>query len=67
MLWVLKRIVSMRQFFWAPKTYVKTDQKENIYIFTLNIFVYLNLWYGPKCMERYGCVNSESLNLAPLE
>ena len=25
MLWVLKRTVSMRQFFWAPKTYVKTD------------------------------------------
>ena len=23
MLWVLKRIVSMRRFFWAPKTYVK--------------------------------------------
>ena len=25
MLWVLKRTVSMRRFFWAPKTYVKTD------------------------------------------
>ena len=25
MLWVLKRAVSMRRFFWAPKTYVKTD------------------------------------------
>ena len=25
MLWVLKRTVSMRQFFWAPKTHVKTD------------------------------------------
>ena len=25
MLWVLKRTVSMRQFFSAPKTYVKTD------------------------------------------
>ena len=25
MLWVLKRTVSMRQFFWAPKTYDKTD------------------------------------------
>ena len=24
-LWVLKRTVSMRLFFWAPKTYVKTD------------------------------------------
>ena len=34
MLWVLKRTVSMRQFFRAPKTYVKTDGYENIYIFT---------------------------------
>ena len=24
-LWVLKRTVSMRRFFGAPKTYVKTD------------------------------------------
>ena len=24
-MWVLKRTVSMRRFFWAPKTYVKTD------------------------------------------
>ena len=23
MLWVLKRTVSMRRFFWAPKTYIK--------------------------------------------
>ena len=28
---------------WAPKTHVKTDGQENIYIFTLKIFVYLNL------------------------
>ena len=34
----------MRRFFWAPKTYVKTDGQENIYNFTLKIFVYLNLW-----------------------
>ena len=27
-----------------PKTYVKTDGSENIYIFMLKIFVYLNLW-----------------------
>ena len=26
MLWVLKRTVSMRRLFWAPKTYVKTDE-----------------------------------------
>ena len=25
MLWVLKRTVSMKLFFWAPKTWVKTD------------------------------------------
>ena len=25
MLWVLRRTVSMRRFFWAPKTYAKTD------------------------------------------
>ena len=27
MLWVVKRTISMRQFFWAHKTYVKTDKK----------------------------------------
>ena len=37
MLWVLKRTVSMRRFFWAPKTYAQTDGKENIYNFTLKI------------------------------
>ena len=44
MLWVLKRTVSIRRFFSAPKTYVKTDRYENIYNFTLKFFVYLNLW-----------------------
>ena len=44
MLWVLKRNISMRRFFWAPKTHVKTDGKDNIYKFTLKFFVYLNLW-----------------------
>ena len=43
MLWVLKRTISMRQFFWAPKTYVKTNGLENIYTFTIKKFVYLNL------------------------
>ena len=28
---------------WVLKTFVKTDGKENIYSFTLKIFVYLNL------------------------
>ena len=35
MLWVLTRTVSMRRFFWAPKTYVKTNGKEKIYNFML--------------------------------
>ena len=43
MLWVLKRTVSIRQFFWAPKTYVQTDGLEYIYNFTLKTIVYLNL------------------------
>ena len=40
MLWVLKRTVSMRQFLWAPKTYVKIDQLENIHNFTTKSFIY---------------------------
>ena len=38
MLWVLKRTISMR-----PKTDVKPDWKENIYTFTLQFHVDLNL------------------------
>ena len=46
MLWVLKRTVSMRRFFWAPKTYVQSDGFENIYNFTLKNFEFLeNLVY----------------------
>ena len=30
MLWVLKRTVSMRLFFWAPKTYAKNYGKGNM-------------------------------------
>ena len=33
----------MLWFFWAPKSYDKTGGKENIYKFTLENFVYLNL------------------------
>ena len=44
MLWVLKRTVSMRRFFWAPETYAKIHRLENINNFTLKFFVYLNLW-----------------------
>ena len=40
---VLKRTVSMKRFFWAPKTSVQTDGLKNIYNFTLKNFVYLNL------------------------
>ena len=43
MLWVLKRTVSVRRSFWAPKTHAKNYGQENISIFTLKIFVYLNL------------------------
>ena len=39
MLWVLKRTVSMRRFFWEHKTYTK----EYIDNFTQKIIVYLNL------------------------
>ena len=35
---VLTRTVSMRRFFWAPKTYVKTDASELIDHFSLNHF-----------------------------
>ena len=38
MLWVLKRTVSMRRFFWAPKTYVKIDGYEEINNFYPEIF-----------------------------
>ena len=41
MLWVLKRTVSMRRLFWAPKTYVQTDGLESINNFTLKNSVYL--------------------------
>ena len=30
MLWVLKRTVSSRRFFWVPKTHVKTNGQEII-------------------------------------
>ena len=42
-MWELKRTVSMRRFFWAPKTYVKTDGLENVCNFTHKHFVYLML------------------------
>ena len=49
MLWVLKRAVSLRQFFWAPKTNVKIDAKENVHNFTLKIY----FWTDEQAMDRY--------------
>ena len=40
MLWVLKGTVSMRRFFWAPKTNVRIIHKKIISNFTLTIFAY---------------------------
>ena len=40
MLWVPKRTVSMRRFFWAHKTNVKTYGLENYHNFLLKILVY---------------------------
>ena len=40
MLWVLKRTIIPRWFFWASKTYAKNYGQENIYNFALQIFVY---------------------------
>ena len=42
MLWVLKRTVSMRRFFRAPKTHVTIDGYENNYNFTIIKFPYLD-------------------------
>ena len=43
MFWVLKRIISMRHFFSAPQTYIKTDVLEYkiIAIFLSNILLIL--------------------------
>ena len=35
MLWILKRTVTVRRFFWAAKTYAKKYGEENIYNFSL--------------------------------
>ena len=43
MLWVLKRTVSMRRFFWKPKTIAKINGLENIHDFMLNLFADLGL------------------------
>ena len=63
MLWVLKRTVSLRRFFWTPKTYIRIDESENIHKFTLKIFVNLELYsYQPlsiwplKSGNNQGCL-----------
>ena len=43
MLWVLKRTVSMRRFFWAPKHMLKIKGKKILTFFTLKMFGYINL------------------------
>ena len=43
MLWVLKRTVSMRRFFWAPKTHVSMNRQEKNEDFTQIKFAYLDL------------------------
>ena len=50
MLWVLKRTVSMRRFFWAPKTYVKADGKDNIYN-----FIVVTIALATKCAFIITC------------
>ena len=43
MLLVLKRTVSMRRFFWAPKTYAEIMGRKYLQFYA-DFFVYLNLW-----------------------
>ena len=58
MLWVLKRTISMRWFFWELKTYVKKwHGYENIYNFTLKIFAY-PLGFLVTVLNNFGCCNS---------
>ena len=58
-LWLLKRTFSMRQFFWAPKMYVKNNGTENIYNWTLKNFVYLNLCQTHKLTH---IINDENID-----
>ena len=57
MLWLLKRTISMRQFFFSTKTYVKTDRYENIYNVTLKSFAYLDQCYPHTYVERSDSVD----------
>ena len=42
MFWVLKKSVSLRQFWWVPTTYVSIEKKENYFSLT---HPYLKSWY----------------------
>ena len=46
MLWVLKRTVSLRRFFWAPKTYVKKMVNWLYEVGLLNKYLQLYSWNG---------------------
>ena len=43
LLWVLKRTVSVRRFFWVPITHIRIDELENIHNFTFKYFACLML------------------------
>ena len=57
MLWLLKRTVSMRRFFLAPKTYVKTAGQEIFYNFTLENFVYQNLCWSKNILYLHSLMS----------
>ena len=64
MLWVFKRTVSMRRFFWASKTNVKTDGWENIHNFSLKFFAYMYLdlrWVCVSAYELKNCMASHKM------
>ena len=61
MLWVLKRTIPMRRFFWAPKTYVKIDGLENIYNFTLKFVLSKPVKTTPKILMND--IFSSSINI----
>ena len=62
MLWVFKRTISMRRFFWAPKTYVNIDRQENNHNFTLKKYAYLDQFlYFNDCSNFF--IFSESQHI----
>ena len=53
MLWVLKGTVSMKQFFRAPKSYVKNNELGNLNNFKLTFFDYLNYLNNNKAFTGF--------------